>query len=223
MALTPVPLAHSARPTKGIAAQPYLEHVMNVTNGAVRRATDVARFSPTNGSLLVAAAGTAAEFHDLGKLDPSNQRILARSSTERLDPRHVDAGVAHLLSNREACYDHQLAAMLIYSHHGGLPSLPEESIREKNSLRDCLPGPDGRPLRQLVDESLASYLRIHEEVVHELEKTVPTLSTKGIRQVLCRIALSCLVDADHSDTAPLRGGPGEGCATITSSRTAEAA
>jgi len=91
--------------------------------------------------------------------------------------------------------------MLIYSHHGGLPSLPEESIREKNSLRHCLPGPDGRPLRELVDERLASYLRTHEEAVHELEEIGPTLSTGGIGQVLCRIALSCLVDADHSDTA----------------------
>ena len=201
MALTPAPLAHSARPNKGIAAQPYHEHIKNVTDGAVCRATDAARFSPASGSLVVAAARTSAEFHDLGKLDPKNQRILASSSTEKLDPRHEDAGVAHLLSNRVASHDGQLAAMLIYAHHRGLPSLPEESIRGENSLRDCLPLSDGRPLRDLVDERLASYLRIHEEAVHELMEIGPTLPSKGIGQVQCRIALSCLVDADHSDTA----------------------
>jgi len=201
MALTPVPLAHSARPTKGIAAQPYDEHITNVTKGAVGRAIYAARFSPSNGSLLVAAERTAAEFHDLGKLDPSNQRILASSSRQVLGVKHEDAGVAHLKNFRESSHDLQLAAILIYSHHQGLPALQKERVRGENYLRNCLPLPDGRPLHELVDERLASYLKTHEKVVHQLEEIGPTLSTWGIGQFLCRIALSCLADADHSDTA----------------------
>ncbi len=195
-----VPLAHSARPKMGIPAQSYPEHVANVTTGSVNRAEEVGKFAPNYVGLLMAAERLGGEFHDLGKLDPLNQHVLC-TGTKKLEIRHEDAGAAYILSHGVSDLHRQLAAFLIYSHHRGLPSIVEESDREKDYLRDCDPGPGGGPLRQLTDERLESYFETHRAFVTGLPMIDLGSPAKSITQLLCRIALSCLVDADHTDTA----------------------
>lgn len=88
-------LAHSARPDRCIPEQEYRDHIENVVVSAIGNAERAAMHSAKYGDLLRAAVRQAAEFHDLGKLDETNQEVLRINSGKMLN--HVDAGVAHLL------------------------------------------------------------------------------------------------------------------------------
>lgn len=70
------PLAHSARPKQAILAQPYAEHVQNVVLLAEENARGAAEHVTASADRLIHAIRLAAEFHDLGKLDEANQRVL---------------------------------------------------------------------------------------------------------------------------------------------------
>jgi CRISPR-associated endonuclease/helicase Cas3 len=205
--MEPMPLAHSARPKRGISAQPYAKHIFNVTKGSVERATTAAKFTETFGGLLRAAVRLAGEFHDLGKLDSVNQQILRTISNRKLDIRHEDAGVAHLLNQGSMNFIRNLAALVIYSHHKGLPSIIHESNRKEHCFRDCdsLENCDAgfgcKPLRQLTDERLEAYLKTHNAFVGGLPEVDVRNPSQSAPPLLCRISLSCLVDADHTDTA----------------------
>lgn len=194
-------LAHSARSERGIPVQAYRDHIENVVAGAIGNADRAAVFSEKYGDLLQAAVRLAAEFHDLGKLDETNQEVLRINSGKMLN--HVDAGVAHLLdgsldSTRLA------AAILIYAHHIGLPSMAAESQQVKGRekmFRDEESTVGGTPLRVLTNQRLNEYRQRHQSCVTNL----PAANQRDIRllspPMLLRLALSCLVDADHSDTA----------------------
>jgi CRISPR-associated endonuclease/helicase Cas3 len=131
-----VPLAHSALPARNIGPQEYARHVCAVRREALGRAVQAAAHAPQYGAILTAAVRVAAEFHDLGKLDPENQLTLGTSGL-RLPMRHEDAGVAHLLEQAGARFECALAAVLVYSHHKGLPDFPAEEAREHDAFRDC--------------------------------------------------------------------------------------
>ena len=62
-------------------------------------------------------------------------------------------------------------------------------------------GPDSRPVREIVDERLAAYKAMHSK--HILGQIPVPFDDRDqeITQTWFRIALSCLVDADHGDTA----------------------
>ena len=196
-------LAHSARPDRGIPEQGYRDHIENVVGNAVGNADRAAMFSTKYGDLLRAAVRLAAEFHDLGKLDETNQEVLRSSRCKALNLNHVDAGVAHLLdgsldSTRLA------AAIVVYAHHIGLPAMAAESSQvrgRERMFRDDAPISDGTPLRELTNRLLNEYRHRHQSCV----TTLPAVKQLDIRlpapPMLLRLALSCLVDADHSDTA----------------------
>lgn len=200
-ARTAVPLAHSPRPRRGIPAQPYIEHVGNVVKGSVDRAHGAARFSPLWGELLRAIVRPASEFHDLGKLDPKNQEVLRKDTRQKLPVRHEDAGSAHLLGDDDASPAREFAAMIVYSHHRGLPSYPEEGNRKGLFFRLNEAEPGAEPTFMRTDVMLDAYRALHDRVVVGLPPPPPDLNVTRASQLLCRIALSCLVDADHSDTA----------------------
>jgi CRISPR-associated endonuclease/helicase Cas3 len=192
-------LAHSARPDRGISEQLYSEHVANVVVGATRNADSAARYSGRYGDLLRAAVGTAAEFHDLGKIDDLNQSVLRTNRGKMFN--HVDAGVAHLLDGLPSPAG-ATAALAAFAHHIGLPGIASEMVKGKGkALRDAEPGPDGAPLRDFTNLRLPSYLDRHRACVPSLP-AVPKNDTRSPAPPLTlRVALSCLVDADHSDTA----------------------
>ena len=197
------PLAHSPRPSRGILAQSYVEHVSKVVREAVKRASDAARFSPTWGDLLVAVVRLASEYHDLGKLDPENQAVLRKVSRQPLPIKHEDAGAAHFLSSQE-----NLSRRATAGCHGHLLPSPRPAFArraggsEKNSayrIPETEPGKE--PLYKRTNSRLASYRQLHQRVVVGLEPLQAEPVQAEPRQMLCRIALSCLVDADHTDTA----------------------
>jgi CRISPR-associated endonuclease/helicase Cas3 len=140
-------------------------------------------------------------FHDLGKLDPANQSVLAGAAPGRLPLNHVDAGVAHLLGGPAApAVSRQLAAAIVFAHHQGLPSVLGEEQKGEDAFRDTRPY-GGQTVRGVTDQRLAHYLAAHVAALPGLHAAEGRGRAQGLPPLLARIALSCLVDADHADTA----------------------
>lgn len=196
------PLAHSAR--HGAPTQSYHDHVNNVVSGAVARSEQMLQHYEPAASWIGSPAmleivRSAAKFHDLGKLDSGFQKTLETNRTSDEHIRHEDAGVAWLLANGA-----DEAAGLVSAHHQGL-------VRYLLEVAEDSPAPtgrvDGRVFR-INDErtakataaSLDSYLKGHEK--HFGPRTVePEQHQNKLTGLSRRLLLSCLVDADHSDTA----------------------
>ncbi len=186
-------LAHSARSDRGIPVQEYREHVFETRRRAQENAAKAGHYATTYGRLLEVVAELAGEFHDMGKLDDDNQAVLNGSvSAKKLPVQHVDAGVAHLLSLGEQW--HQLAAFVSYAHHIGLQSFSAEVNKGDQFLRD-------KKTVALTKERLHQYLDRHRQNLEETDFIAPNNIELPQPQLLLRMALSCMVDADHGDTA----------------------
>jgi len=183
------PLAHSA---SGITpGQPYFQHVCRVTSLACEYAAAAAAHLPdAQRASFVAWVHNAAVLHDLGKLDPENQRVLMRPYRRaRLPVNHVDAGVAKLK------FDGLLhSAALVYAHHVGLPSFPQEYVAREEMFRDT-------QILAKTNVRLDDYLHLHRSAGCPLPTERLSLNDPVKTTLAWRIALSCLVDADHTDTA----------------------
>lgn len=195
-------LAHSGK--DGHPAQSYISHIGNVLHRAQQYAEEAGVFSPKAYATLCATVRNSALLHDLGKLAEENQAVLrGKKKAAHLPINHVDAGVAKLLKDGDL-----YAALNVFSHHRGLPDMVEEAsrkepcagdkrwgIRKELFLRDDCTG-----IRSEVDASLEMLFAQHTAIVHE--KLADCAGAYGgNREVLFRMALSCLADADHSDTA----------------------
>lgn len=204
----PEPLAHSAR--DGAPQQTYHCHVGNVRRYAALFADDAAKYSDKWRTPFLDTVERAAAYHDLGKLDELFQTVLQLNCENKHKFNHVEAGTAYLLRLKQF-----EAAIACYSHHAGLPSLPREKAKIANGLdlrlRDTNPLLEiGCPAWQRTDQYLDIYLDQH----HNLFSAVAPATNKAFSGLVRRLALSCLVDADHSDTAQhykkereLRGAP----------------
>lgn len=190
------PMAHS--PRRGAPAQSYLEHVSNVCHEAVHNAQNAAAFYDGDRDAFVGWVKAAALYHDLGKLDKANQDVLEQDSRNPLPIAHEDAGVAALWDLRR-----KESAVLVAAHHAGLFSKSEESSPNKKRLfRDERQPPvlSGCAVDNHVDAHLHEYLTAHEKA--GFSRTAGTSNGQLHRSGFARrIALSCLVDADHGDTA----------------------
>ena len=187
------PLAHSARPKRGIPAQGFWEHIDGVTRRAVEAARRVAERWNGDRRIFIEEVTAAAQLHDCGKLAPENQAGARRVDVAR-NCRSVarTGGAAWLLEAGR-----QKAAMLVASHHAGLPSEPEETGKQFLS-------PKGKRYR------IGSAM---EHTAHHAETYRAYYRVAGIEVaadggnavawpgVAHRMALSCLVDGDHTDTA----------------------
>ena len=91
--------------------------------------------------------------------------------------------------------------MTVFAHHRGLPSIVEEEERGQFCYRIPETEPGKEPLYKRTQSRLASYRELHRRVVKGLEPLRIEPVQEESRQMMCRIALSCLVDADHFDTA----------------------
>jgi CRISPR-associated endonuclease/helicase Cas3 len=198
------PLAHSAR-LPGGEPQIYKEHIVNVAEGTRKRAEAMTSYhrDASVREKLVAAAGDAARFHDLGKLDPDIQTVLRRGRNAKLRWDHIDAGVAHLMAHGA-----QTAAWIVRAHHApGLPSRPHHfTAKNDRRLRGRRDDADGllrhREQIERTDSILPGILSVHEAALGRHEPT-PIRALHGLK---LRLGLSCLVDADHSDTASFDSG-----------------
>ncbi len=192
-------LAHSAK--GDIPVQSYQSHVCNVYEMAVGKAARAGAYS-RYGTIMKDAVASAALYHDLGKLAPENQKVLKVRSKASLPLNHVDAGVAALQSGGVSLADN-LAALFVYSHHIGLQSLPDENAKGKgNVFRDMSLNQDGRSVKEIIDKHLSNYLESHNSELSdmpEIEKS--EWHGASPTPLFMRMALSCLVDADHTDTA----------------------
>jgi CRISPR-associated endonuclease/helicase Cas3 len=181
------PLAHS--PRRGRPAQTYAEHIDNVVSRAHANAEGAASYYIGARDQFIDEVVAAAMYHDLGKLDDENQRVLGVESRQPLPIRHEDAGVAELirLKRRES-------VILAQAHHQGLFSNDTERAKPKNRLFRF---PD---VADQVDSRLANYIIEHSQAGCRSLSSIDSgpLHKSGLRR---RIALSCLVDADYHDTA----------------------
>jgi CRISPR-associated endonuclease Cas3-HD len=189
------PLAHSAR--DGAPEQTYREHVANVCRYSVLFGKDAAAFSPRWREPLLSALEPAAAYHDLGKLDALFQEVLHYNRKNKHGFNHVEAGTAHLLRLKQF-----EAAFVAYSHHIGLPSFPKQKAKAANKLNLAFRD-DGELVGlhkrawEWTDKNLENYLSVH----HGLFPAIDSVTNTTLPGLARRIALSCLVDADHSDTA----------------------
>lgn len=189
-----MPLAHS--PRGKILAQTYNEHVVNVRRSAVGNARRATAFYIGNRDRFVDWVDAAALYHDLGKLDEANQAVLRHETRRSLPTAHEDAGVAELdLLHR------QESVVLVAAHHAGLFSRSEELAKQGRPFRELLrTTSSGIAVADHVDAELSHYRAVHTATgCSELAN----IANEGLYNCgfTRRLALSCLVDADHGDTA----------------------
>lgn len=210
-------LAHSRK--NGCPEQTYSEHITGVYRRAKNYAEEVCAYEAENSGLLKKVVQYSALLHDLGKLDDENQAVLHNSDNRHrhLPINHVDAGSA-ALKNIGCLY----SATAVYAHHRGLPNIPKECSRNEVMLRVDKPC-----IRKHVDETLETLLKRFSEnistdyfkqdmdtsvLLHRIfsnlkdtnNQQVPVkMETEfnGDLSVFFRLILSCLADADHTDTA----------------------
>ncbi len=193
-------LAHSPKTSLGVPAQSYRDHIHAVVEHACKNARATSG-SADFAQLFESAVRLAAEYHDLGKLDPLNQSVLSTDGKGHLPLNHVDAGVAHMLQyshlNRDASAF--LAAILIYSHHRGLPDYPANLTKD---LRDTAIHERVGTIKARTNQWLEKYLDIHNgETKFATREQTNDYQAAANMKILHRMALSCLVDADHFDTS----------------------
>lgn len=181
-------LAHSAGKNPPVPPQTYFKHVSEVMKRVEENVDHLLCYYKGDANYYHEAVRVAAISHDLGKLDDENQKVLSRGGGKGLPINHVDAGTANLLS-----HNYVESALLVYAHHIGIQSIPEEQAKAELFLRD--PNLVARTKQYLVH-----YLSKHTiSGLGKLEKPADGVSDwNGLTR---RIALSCLVDADHGDTA----------------------
>lgn len=186
-------LAHSEK--DGFPPQTYRDHVEGVSRRALKYAAEAGQYAAEGQESLVSAVQNGAELHDLGKLGDKNQDTLHDDSgkARHLPVNHVDAGSA-VLKNINA-----FSALAVYAHHRGLPNMEAEESRNENMFRDEHPA-----TRKLVDDALPTLLARHRSVFPK-EAEAPMREYEGDHGVFGRMVLSCLADADHTDTAAAYG------------------
>jgi CRISPR-associated endonuclease/helicase Cas3 len=188
------PLAHSAKPKKGIPAQTYTTHITAVSKRALENISAMAQYFSGNDKILHEAVKRGALLHDLGKLDEANQAVLKKGGKKHLPLNHVDAGTTYLARGKE--YE---AAFFVYGHHIGLRSVPYEIIRDKFFLRD-------EEIYEHVDQKLPNYRAEHEKWCGKIEESSGKIINSRWTGLTRRLAFSCLVDGDYGDTAVHYGG-----------------
>ena len=188
-------LAHSAR--FGYPEQSYREHVSEVLRMASAFASEVAPYT-LHAELLLSTVRAAAVYHDLGKVDEVNQNVLHKKvfqseKVEYLPIDHQDAGTAYLLLKRSIP-----PALCVRCHHAGLLSGPEENSKNYPFRVRTYPQNGEKTVREITDEKLEEYVSKHEA---EIGLTLGLPEGPAPGPTFLRLALSCLVDADHTDTA----------------------
>lgn len=185
-------MRYYAHSKKGdIPAQEYSNHIHGVISLANKYAHTISRYAKYDKLLFSQAVEKAAMFHDLGKLCRDNQKVLSgQKQAKALPINHVDAGVAYFLDERHFS---AVSASAIQAHHIGFPDFSTEMNKGNMTFRDD-------SIALTVDSELPELEKIHNSLIAtNIEYTNEEI--KGNRSVFLRMLLSCIVDADHTDTA----------------------
>lgn len=187
-------LAHSAK--DGGSAQTYEAHIHGVFERATRYAKETEYYAANTRGTLSAVVQNSAQVHDLGKLDNKNQKALQSLVGKRrhLPVNHVDAGSAALKAE-----NYLYSALMVYAHHRGLPDMETECQRGESIFRD-----EHSATRAHTDATLMDLLREHHEIF-PFQTGKAEQPYDGDQGIFFRMALSCLADADHTDTAAAYG------------------
>lgn len=182
-------LAHSKK--DNIPEQEYSAHIRGVSSLAHEYVRDMVCYSKYDKSLLSQAVKKATAYHDMGKLNKENQNVLSgKVSSKSLPRNHVDAGAAHFLNNKQFS---AVSAAAIQAHHIGFPDFSAEENKGDKIFRDVA-------IASEVDRELPELEAIHDNLIDnyfEYDKE----EIKGYHSVFFRMLLSCVADADHTDTA----------------------
>lgn len=182
--------AHS--PKEGAKAQTYAAHICGVSFLAKQYAREAGEYAKCDQAVLRQIIEEAAEYHDLGKLSKKNQQVLSGEVSARALPlNHVDAGAAHWLSNSQFS---AFSAAVTQAHHIGFPDFSAEQNKGELIFRDAEIADD-------VDKELPALEAIHKGLIYQQHCTQIEENVVGDRSVFLRILLSCIADADHTDTA----------------------
>ena len=182
--------AHS--PKDDVAAQTYSEHVCGVRLLSDKYARAAGLYSSRDGKVLRQLTEKVAAYHDLGKLDERNQQVLSGVCKSKTLPiNHVDAGAAYWLENSHLSL---LSASVIQAHHLGFPDYPAEFNKGEHIFRDVSIAMD-------VDRELPTLAAIHETEIEQPCFGAAEETVAGDQSVFLRMLLSCIADADHTDTA----------------------
>jgi CRISPR-associated endonuclease/helicase Cas3 len=190
------PLAHSGRASRGLSPQTYVRHVLNVKSLASLKMKAALLYRTAPEPAFEISVAWASEFHDLGKLEPENQTVLQTKERGGLPVNHVDAGVAHLSALREI-----EAAIAVYGHHIGLCDIPSEKAKESLARQDPAQAAcRDYQIKVATDNKLPQLVSHHGQAVPRNPLLSSSLKRPftGLER---RLLLSCLVDADHTDTA----------------------
>ncbi len=183
--------AHSAK--GDVRAQEYASHIEGVHTLANRYLKEFSPYMKCGAALLRRTLDNAVSVHDLGKLAKENQAVLAgKDSSVKLPVHHQDAGVA--LLNRPP-YNDFMAGMAVAAHHRGYRDCSEELMKEDRAWRDDDPATVLKTEREL-----DGYVMIHQGAT-ELFPQPAVDEPMGDSALFLRMLLSCLADADHTDTA----------------------
>ncbi len=169
--------AHSSPNRNGppVGWQPLRDHLAGVAKLAQDLADD------TGVGDLSPAAAAAGWLHDLGKYRESFQDFI-RGLSPRGSKQHKEAGAAWAARNQNLPL-----AFAVLGHHGGIP--------DKDCAVAAVKGPDGMAV---VKEVEALALRECPELGG---LSIPKSGEASARtDLFTRVLLSCLVDADWSDT-----------------------
>jgi CRISPR/Cas system-associated endonuclease/helicase Cas3 len=182
-------LAHSK---KGIIPeQEYSAHIRGVSLLAREYVRDMVSYSEYDKALLSQTVEKASAYHDMGKLNKDNQDVLfGKISSKSLPRNHVDAGAAHFLNEKHFS---AISAAAIQAHHIGFPDFTAEMNKGDAIFRDVSIAYD-------VDTELPDLEAIHDNLIESHFKYGEE-AIKGNRSVFFRLLLSCIADADHTDTA----------------------
>ena len=190
-------LAHSAK--NGYPSQPYSNHVYNTTRWSLIFAREMKEYCRKDAEQIENILCLAAPYHDLGKLDEENQKVLHKEGVKsgHLPVNHMDAGAAFLKQKGQEAL---CSLALVYAHHQGLPDFTVEMNREETvCYRDTR-----ESVRACFDRELEQLLQLHRQLIPESTGHNPEYC-EGDMSMFFRMVFSCLVDADHSDTATVYG------------------
>jgi CRISPR-associated endonuclease/helicase Cas3 len=227
-------LAHSKNDS-GVP-QLYSDHVLSVmcrSEHNITTATKYGNLTEEVKSFLLELIKISSYWHDAGKLDKHCQSILSGLTSSSKMLNHVDAGVSILLKKY---YDtknviYLYSAGFVYAHHIGLPDFEgafsntgadylalvpdflikpnEDILRDDRDLKELYNIEEScNRVRDYVDENVEEYLNIQKREVGDepIPSKFYTLLPTGIEAEDIRMAFSCLVDADHSDTSDFYSG-----------------
>ena len=195
-------LAHSEDLVRGIPPQLYEGHALAVTLRALRNVQDLKPYmSEESYNVLLNVVMAASPYHDLGKLCPYCQKVLRGEKKFVKMPNHTDAGTAYLYK-----LGHVVAAAIVKAHHLGFDDFNPLKIRDVNEIRircgwvidEYEKKNPNLTQKELTDRLLEKMIKVHQSL---LNLTLPEKKIVWAEPNLWRMALSCLVEADHHDTS----------------------